>query len=623
MVPSRLWLGVVPVSAILVSIASCSGREPVRIALDMRVTQGLLDDATSVSLFVFDSSLATCDGATGHLSAIPPAAQQFQLDHSGCSGGNSWCKTITLDRDDSTKLFGVQARSAAGIIAEGCTKATINQDPLSVDIKVSRYNPPSCCNDGTLQTGEQCEGTADAIACGTTGDPGGACLGITSDFVCDCACQANEILVTVSDMPKPRLPNGPAGSQTGLTMAFAPGSGAVGGSLRMLFVNRAPDNGGTPPLGGSDISEYFLQPDLYPITTPAPLQLQLQLPLICAQSQGPGLPSDQDAVAIAPAAADLMAIVYTSDDLVASRHDVYLNPQTLDGCMDAHACTKDTECQTQHCDNNRCRPQVLISTPANKAPGAQDPHVAMGPDGSVLVVWTRDSHVLGRIWKTDGSLTPSAGEIDFATGASHARVAGNAMGWKVVYQGSGGGDGDAVLIRGVGTDGSLQQEDRVNAVPDGPQDLPDVAMLEDGRTIVVWRSADDIYFQRYDANGMQVQGDQDNPLNTVTDGAQTNPAVAAAVGVGDFFTVAWETTDTTSISARFVGGSAGFLFNSVSGQNDEFLAGHPFFTSAIRSQPAVAIGRAGFVVIGWQDAEQDHSGIFVRRFPLPQTGSGG
>src|SRR5258708_6363017 len=72
-----------------------------------------------------------------------------------------------------------------------------------------------------------------------SGDPGGQCLGILSDAVCECDCLAKEILVSINDVGAPHLINGPPNSQTLLSMAFAPGMGAVAGSLRMVFLDAA------------------------------------------------------------------------------------------------------------------------------------------------------------------------------------------------------------------------------------------------------------------------------------------------------------------------------------------------------------------------------------------------
>ena len=115
--------------------------------------------------------------------------------------------------------------------------------------------------------------------------------------------------------------------------------------------------------------------------------------------------------------------------------------------------------------------------------------------------------------------------------------------------------------------------------------------------------------------GVALAGDQLHPLNTVTAGDQQHP-VAAGAGAGSYFAVAWETVDTAAIAARFVGGDAGFGFNSVTGQNDEFAAGHPAITGE-RHRPAIAVGGDGYVVIGWQDDSAANHGVYVRRFPKP------
>src|SRR5262249_45050610 len=149
-----------------------------------------------------------------------------------------------------------------------------------------------------------------------------------------------------------------------------------------------------------------------------------------------------------------------------------------------------------------------------------------------------------------------------------------------------------------------------------------VAMLDDGTTLVVWHDGENIFSQRFNPSGDPFDRDQDHPLNTTKGGQRLHPAVAASAGLGSFFAVAWETIDDSNasdISARFVTPSGPFGYNSVSGQNDEFVATHPDVMSGARHFPAVAIGGAGFVAIGWQDDSMDpaHHGVFVRRFPLP------
>lgn len=134
---------------------------------------------------------------------------------------------------------------------------------------------------------------------------------------------------------------------------------------------------------------------------------------------------------------------------------------------------------------------------------------------------------------------------------------------------------------------------------------------------MTWRSAGDIYFQRFAADGTPNAEDQAAPIHAVMDGEQSSPAAAAGGDFGDFFVVAWENRADGTVWARNVGGSTGFVYNSVTGQNDAYDAAHPGHLQGVRRSPMVAIGGGGAVAIGWQDDNPAYPGIYVRRFPLP------
>src|SRR5262245_57958704 len=106
----RLLLGIVPALPGALLFAACDAR-PVSLGLSMTAPQGLLDQATSVTLSVFDAGGAKCDSATGHV-AIPGNAQVFPLSNKGCTGGDLWCATIKLDKDGANKMFAVVATKA-------------------------------------------------------------------------------------------------------------------------------------------------------------------------------------------------------------------------------------------------------------------------------------------------------------------------------------------------------------------------------------------------------------------------------------------------------------------------------------------------------------------------------
>ena len=594
----RLLLALLPAAPLGLLLAGGCAGEPVNIGLVMLSPQGLLDRASGLDLAVFDAARSKCL-ESGHAD-IPAdeVTQRFTLDRTGCAGGAAWCKTIQLDKDGSTKMFVVTAKNAAGVIAEGCGTAVIDQDPIDVSIQVKRFNPPACCGDGQLQSGEQCEvGEAQATM---------ACSGIPADAVCGADCIAGEILLSIDNPALPPFTNGAKGTKSDLALAFGQGAPAYPNALRALFVDRDPD----PKLvkGPSDIHERFLTSDLSPITSPSVLGLQLSLPLRCDKTTGPGILQEQRSPDLAPVG-DLMAVVYASDEVVGGIFDIFLSPQTADGCVDTPKCADNIECATGVCLQGVCSTSVRLNA-TGAAPGASEPHVAGGPGGRALVTWTRANNIYGRIWHTNGTLTPDT-EFLVASNAAGGHIAGFSSGWKVVYS-----SGASIFTRKVSLDGGVASPITVNVVNNGDQDQPDIASLDDGRSIVVWHGGGDIFFQRFDAMGAAIEHDQEAPLNTVAAGDQQRPVVAAGANAGNFFAVAWETVDTGSISARFVGGDVGFGYNSITGQNDEFPAAHPAIL-AERHRPAIAVGGDGYVVIGWQDDSEEHHGIYVRRFPKP------
>lgn len=580
---SRLLLGLIPALPVAVAIGACT-EAPVQIGLVMRAPLGLLDQAKTVTLTVFDAAKGECL-PTGHVNNAPTGegAQTFALAQGGCAGGAAWCTEIELDRDDSQKIFAIVAKGSSGILAEGCAVAKIDQDPLTVDIKVQRYNPPGCCNDGTVQTGEQCDfGPASNCLALVAGK----CTGIVGDSVCRCDCTAEEILLSVDNTAPPALTNGGVGTKGELTMAFSPGLDATKNALRTAFTNT---DG-----GGGDVHMRFLRDDFYTIQDPFPLSQQIKLPALCINMAGSAPPLIQRAPSVAAVGLDRFLIAYASNQNGGSGYDAYLNIQNEWGCADVSP--------------------VKLTTQVGDA--ELRPDVAGGPSDAALIVWHGGTATVGRIWRKSSGLDPD--ELAIATSAKFPRVAGNKDGWIVVFEGTGAGDADGVFMVTVSPTGTVGSPALVNDETMGIQDQPDVAMLEDGRALVVWHSAngDDIHFQRYDSARARVMGaDEQGAVNTAAEGVQQHPAVAAGLG---FFAVAWEDA-AGQISARFLGGTSSFGFNSVTGQNDAFVAStpDPKDKPGNRVGPAVAIGGGGFVAFGWEDKNPDHHGIFVRRFPPP------
>ena len=580
MLRRRLLIGLLPLVPLALSPLACGDTGVAHLGLVMSAPQGLLGSASSVTLRVFDAAGTKCD-ANGHVSAVPSGAgtKEFALEKSGCAAGVAWCKTIELDKDGSTKMFSVEAKGPAGILAEGCSVAAVDQDPLDVDISMKRYNPPPCCNDGMLQAGEQCEGNPAPVAC--DGSPGGTCLGIAADEVCGCNCVANEIALdrALNSVTPPA-----AGTKSSLAMTFSAG---LDGALRAAFTDTSMSAN-----GGSDVAVRAMKKDLFSEDKLPVLSGPLRIPLLCSSPKGPGVVRKQQHPSIAPLATNSVGVAYESDEINAARTDIFVSVQTDTGCADI--------------------PPFQVNKTTSGS--ATAPDIAGGPNASALVVWTTETkQILARIVTTSGA---TGQEIVIANNAGEAKVAGTSAGWIVVYAGAGGGDGDGILMRKVDMNGTAGTEALVNAATSGVQDEPDISALDDGSFAIVWRSGGDIFVQRFDPAATPVSSDQDNPINTTTDGDQASPVITAAVGVGDFYAVAWQDAASGSIRARFLGAIGGYRFNSVTGQNDDFDAANPFVAGE-RHAPAIAIGGGGFVAIGWQDDSADHPGVFVRRFPLP------
>jgi len=570
-----MLLGLLPAAPILA--LSC-GQTPVPVGLVMVAPQAI-GDADSVDLFVFDAEGHKC-GKNGHVDEIPKEAIEFPLSNEGCPEGLSWCADVELEKTSTTKMFAAIAKSQGQTLLEGCTETAIDQDPLEVTIEMKQFIEEKCCGDGKLQPGEQC-------------DPGGSpqCGGVVEDELCFPDCSATEVLLSAQGTVKPLLTNEPH-TKSELAMAFCPGNSQIGNALRTVF--RSTDSKAN---AASDINLRVLSTELRTIVVPQPLGLQMRLPMPCFNVYATAGKADEVTPSIAPVSQNSTLMVYASNEKQLSSSDIFLVEHTEDVCADVP---------------QGVEPAVLVSIPTSM-PGSVTPDVARGPEGQALIVWKLKDQIVGRVWK-GGTMVPPASDPPIPIGTGSApRVAGSATGWVVVYEGAGAGDGDGILKRPVGLDGKVGTEDVVNAETPGAQIQPDVAMLDDGAYVVVWQNAGNIFFQRYDAAGVAVKGDQEAALNNDKPGAHATPAVGAPVSGGGFFAAAWENDD-GSVSARFIAEKSGFLFNSVDGTNASFLASHPGI-AGLRRRPAVAIG--GYVAIGWQDDSDLHGGVFVRRFPTP------
>jgi len=600
----HLLLAPLPFICAIIMAGACS-QDASHVALRISTKKGLLDDVQA-ELRVIDAAEASC--ASGIVTPEDPpgdAVQSFDLKSSGCAQGAKLCAEVTLEKDGEDRVFEVVARRAGSIRARGCTTVAVDQDPLEVNITVIPNLPPACCNDGIIQAGEQCDdGIGAATDCaGNPIDPTpGTCGGVNQSAVCECDCLAKEILLSEAGSNPPL--NNDVATKFDLALAFSgsTGSADVANSLRAVFTDSstAPDANTAP-----NINQRVLSQTLEPIAAP-PLNQQLRLKNSCngaAIVAAAGLTLSQGQPDIAAINDEFLAVVFQDDNDTG-------NPV---GNYNIHLIQIDGE---------GCGSLTNVKVNQDKSNSLERPAVAGGPSGQALVVWADGASLRGRIWMTDADAScstciPAMADIDIGSiiQGTTIGVAGNADGWVVVYTGQ-GQDRD-IFIRSIDLEGSVGAETVVNLATVGAQDEADVAMLADGRFAVTWSNEGVLQFQRFDASGTSVSGDQEQPLSVSSPpGGKT--AIAAGDDSGGFYAAAWQSGTDGTIWGRFLGADDRFLINAVNGTFDDFLASHPSIVGQ-RVNPDVAVGGAGWVAIGWTDLEPANPGVKVRRLPLPSA----
>ena len=169
-------------------------------------------------------------------------------------------------------------------------------------------------------------------------------------------------------------------------------------------------------------------------------------------------------------------------------------------------------------------------------------------DGGFVVVWKSDptntgDDVFSRVFAADG--TAVTGEIQANTHTSgdhlYPSVASFDSGYVVTWVSAGqDGSGYGVISRRFGNDGTpLGNEVQVNTTTTFAQVWPQAAGIEGGY-VITWASHDSdgdlygVYAQRYADDGTRLG--EETLVNTVTDGNQTHPSVAATA---DGYIISW------------------------------------------------------------------------------------
>jgi large repetitive protein len=232
---------------------------------------------------------------------------------------------------------------------------------------------------------------------------------------------------------------------------------------------------------------------------------------------------------------------------------------------------------------------------------------------------------------TDGTLT-----LDTTTGGEfqvNSTVGNDQQAQRVAMMPGGGhvvvwqstnqdGGAEGIYLQRYSDEGlPLGPEQRVNTTTDGAQHDPAVAVADDGSFVVVWTSdgqdgsGKGVYGQRLAADGTAIGGEF--RVNVMTAGDQMSPSVAADA-TGNFVVV-WQSKDQDGegwgVFARRYAANGTAL-------GGEFLVNTT--TAKDQSAPVVAMADAGSFIVAWQSVRQDGSnwGVFAQRFDADGVAAG-
>ena len=553
-------------------LASCSDFESPRVSVVTQLTapRALLDRARRLEIRVLEGDVA-CAPETGTMTfpngeAAAREITRRELGTNGCAAGARFCGDVPVEKSGALRVFEARGKDDAGTtLVIGCASTKIEQDSVSLAIKMFRFLEPAVCGDGRLQPTEQCE-------------PGGT-------PTCDESCQAIEVLLSQGSALG-NTTSGGARTKTDPFFVWPSGSGSAG-RFFAFFTDRV--NGGNLDVGLRAMSETF-----EPVASPPALRAgSIFLP---NGSGFPPAPSQRNQSL--PQAAFLGGkyyVVFQDDDSPSANPGLDIHLRTIDDVLTSE---------------QGATPFYVNGSQTNGEANAQTAPSIAASGNRLFVAWEDGGRIAGRAF-TPPATVASQQALSTTTGTSKPQVAAVTSGWIVVWQ-----SGTGIQLRAVNADGTASGAEQQVSEGGAAFGAPRVASLPDGRFAIVWSAGGDVFFQRYDNRGNKIAGDQATPLNdVVTEGDQTQPAIAATSAAGGSYAIAWNDASTGHVRARFTGGSAGFLFNNVNGQSTEFQASRD--DGRTRASPAVAAGGAGFVVIGWEDQSTPNPGVVGRRFPLP------
>ncbi len=589
------------------ALLGCTAASPngSSIALHLLTPKGVLDNADTVTLAVYDASVVGCN-ADGTLNASPPTDPSMILlapvamTGSGCPnqpGGTTpykWCLSGSLPLDPTRPLTWYVAGTKTGTPEfYGCTQQAVDQDPVSVDITVDPYVPGSRCGDGNIIPPKTC-------------DPGGTGM---SDEACNAStCTTNEVIVS-NGVAANQFYRGNPGRKTSI------GGMWIGGAFVAVWSDAATNSSGGD--GGPEITARRLTQDLVTVSKPAVLKAEVRLP------RG-GSTATSGGTKVRSGSATQPAIAQLSDVTGGNTEFVTVFAQSASGA------NADLRLMATVQNSGLVAP-TLDDTRVSKAEVQQDqPAVAVNANDLALVVWRTPNGIHSSIFNPKTSMFSS--EIGVSSGASDATPQVAAVGSDFIVTWSDGAD--IYMIR-VGSDGvpkGSQALVNTGARQAGTQDSPAVAGFATGDFVIAWRDGagdvgSDIRLQKFDTKGNPTGSEVTAIVNNVHNaGDQTQPSIAAGIAKGGqrYYLVAWNSAPDQQIAARYLAADAsGYLQSTLNatGTDGDFFVG---IGMSPRSGPATAISASnpGYAAVLWSDDGAgtpggDDNRVRVRRLPGP------
>lgn len=252
------------------------------------------------------------------------------------------------------------------------------------------------------------------------------------------------------------------------------------------------------------------------------------------------------------------------------------------------------------------------------------PELAISPDGWFVAVWVSDHcDIFGQIFDSAGSPTgpilPVNDTTMYCQGTPSVAIAPDGR-FTAVWDSTRPIDSYNICGRHFEPSGlPIDVQFFINTNMEGHQDHPSIAMVGDGRFVVVWESwyqdgsGRGIFGQRFGPDGLRIGSEF--LVNSIIEEDQETPSVAISADGG--FVVAWETNPYwhTDPSVSLEGDIWARMFDwEGTPVGSDFLVN----TNTVddQSKPCVAMANDGRFVVVWDSMGQDgdSTGVYGQRY---------